>query len=338
MFAFFGISLTSRRRSRTTTIRSAVNVKNKLRRVLGDNPTLKTVLLRDLQDIHYPYDDEYKDFKKLPRWKEFSVVEFHPLGLIVSVARHYAYINKQKAEWDFTKAVNNITPVQGHHRPHSSGENEELGNAVKGFWQQLPRTQRCTAVDNRLIRFDAIEFIDDKGDTEYDCPHLFVEFQGERGPFAGGIQYLEINEHHSESLEGLKRIEVFPKRFPKPTFGTVHTDKLIVVDDRTRATLKHNFGGITLHATAEEYSYLKPTDVIAVDKTEDKEGKKTLLKITNVRVVKGKELLGSCKDNPPLRQEIERQLSRQIRPGDSVRVIEALVIYDWQIEQKRPVI
>lgn len=338
LFAFFGISLTSRRRSRTTAIRAAVNVKNKLRRVLGDNPNHQSVLLRDLQDTHYPYEDEYKDFEKRPRWKEYPVVEFHPLGLIVSVARYYAYIDKQNAEWDFTKAVNNIMPVQGHHRRHRDAEKEELGNSVKDFWQQLPRTQRCTFIYNGLIRFDAIAFIDEKGDTEYECPHLFVEFHGERGPFAGGIQYLEINEHHGESLEGLKRIEIFPKRFQKPTFGTLHADKLIFVDDRTRATLKHNLGGITLYAAVEEYSYLKPTDVIAVDKTEDKEGKKTLLKITNVRVVTGKELLGLCKDNPPLEQEIEKQLSRQITPGDNVRVIEALVLYDWQIDQNRPVI
>ena len=47
LFAFFGISLTTRRRSRTTEIRAAVNVKNKLRRVLGDNPNHKSVLIRD---------------------------------------------------------------------------------------------------------------------------------------------------------------------------------------------------------------------------------------------------------------------------------------------------
>jgi hypothetical protein len=318
LFAFFGISLTSRRRSRTTEIRSGVNVKNKLRRVLGDNLIRQSVLLRDLQDTHYPYDDEYKDFDKRPRWKEYSVVGFHPLGLIVSVARHYAYIDKPKAEWDFTKAVNNIKPVQSDYCSHRDAEKEELENAVKDFWQRLPRTKRATFVHNGFVRFDSIAFIDDKGDTEYECPHLFVAFHSECGPFSSSNQYLEINEHQDESLEGLKRIEIFPKSFPKPTFGTVYSDKFISVDDRTRATLKynkHNSGGIILYNSDKQYSYLKPTDVIAVDKTEDKEGKKTLLKITNVRVATGKELLDSCKDNPPLKQEIENQLSRQIKPS-----------------------
>jgi hypothetical protein len=102
--------------------------------------------------------------------------------------------------------------------------------------------------------------------------------------------------------------------------------------------LKYNSGGITFYDADKKYSYLKPTDVIAVDRTEDTEGKKTLLKITNVRVAKGKELLELCKDNAPLKQEIENQLSRQVKPGDSVHVIEALMIYDWQIEQNRPVV
>jgi len=338
LFAFFGISLTSRRRSRTTEIRAAVNVKNKLRRVLGDDPSHQSVLLRDLQDAHYPYEDEYKDFDKRPRWKEYSAVAFHPLGLIVSVARHYAYIDKPKAEWDFTKTVNNVMPVQGQHQRRRDADKEEQRNAVKDFWERLPRAQRATFVYNGFVRFDSIAFIDDKGDSEYECPHLFVDFHRERGPFSGSIRYLEINEHHHESLEGLKRIEIFPESFPKPTFETVYRDKFISLDDRTRATLKYNSGGITLYDADKKYSYLKPTDVIAVDKTEDKEGKKTLLKITNVRVATGKELLDSCKDNPPLKQEIENQLSRQIKPGDSVHVIEALVLYDWQIEQNRPVV
>ena len=338
LFAFFGISITSRRRSRTTEIRSKVNVKNKLRRVLGDNPSHQSVLLRDLQDVHYPYKDEYKDFDKRPRWKEYSAVEFHPRGLIVSVARHYAYIDKPKAEWDFTKAVNNIMPVQGHHHRQRESEKEELGIAVKGFWQQLPRTRRATFVYNGFIGFDSIAFIDDKGDVEYGYPHLFVDFHIERGPFSGSVQYLEIDEHNHESVDGLKRIEIFPKSFPAPTFGTVYKDKVVSLDDQTRATLKYNSSGITLYDAKKQYSYLKPTDVIGVDKTEDKEGKRTLLRITNVRFATGKELLDLCKDNPPLKQEIENQLLSRIEPSDSVHVIEALVLYGWQMDQNRPVV
>lgn len=338
LFAFFGISLASRRRLRTTDIRAGVIVKNKLRRVLGDNPSHQTVLLRDLQDTHYPYGDEYRDFDKRPRWKEYAAVGFHPLGLIVSVSRHYAYIDKLKAEWDFTKAVNIIMPVQSHHGRCRDAEKENLRTAVKGFWEQLPGTNRATFVYNGIVRFDSIAFVDDKGDTEYECPHLFIDFHSEDGPFTGNIQYLELNEHHHESLDELKRVEIFPESFSKPTFGIIYTDRFISVDDRTRAILQHNAGSITLYDADKQYSYLKPTDVIAVDKSKDREGKKTLLKITSVTGATGKELLDSCKDDPMLKQEIENQLSRQIQAGDRVLVIEALVLHDWQIQQNRPVV
>lgn len=338
LFVFFGISLTSRRRSRTTEIRAAVNVKNKLRRVLGDNPSHKSVLLRHLQDTRYPYEDEYKDFDKRPRWKEYSVVAFHPRGLIVSVARHYAYFDKTKTEWDFTKAVNNILPMEGRHRGRHDAEKEELQNAVKGFWQQLPRVNRATFVYNGLIRFDSVVLVDDKGDTEYECPHLFVDFHHKRGPFSGHMKYLELNKHQHELLDGLKRVKIFPEKFPKPSFGTVYKDRFISVDDRTRTTIKHNQDGITLYDADKRYSYLKPTDVIAVDKSEDSEGKTTPLKITNVRITTGKELLAACKENPALLQEIEGQISRELKSADTIQIIEALVLYDWQIEQNRPVI
>jgi len=152
------------------------------------------------------------------------------------------------------------------------------------------------------------------------------------------FHHLEINERHSESINGLKRITIFPETFPKPSFGTVHKEKFIELDDRTRATLKRHNGGITIYDLDRKYEYLKPSDVIGVEKTEDKDGNKTLLKITNCRMAMGDELLESYIDNPALRQEIESQIGRELKPGDKIHIIEAILIYDWQIEQDRPVI
>lgn len=338
LFAFLGISLTSRRRSRTTEIRATVNAKNKLLRSLGENPRHKSILVRDLKDTNYPYEGEYKDFEQQPRWKEYSVVTFYPLGLIVSIGRFYAYFDKVKGEWDFTKSVNNCIIANGQ-RKRRDDDDEELRNSAKGFWEQIPNANKATYVRDGLIRYDSIAFIDDKGDTEYKCPHLFVDFHRQRGPFAGMFHHLEINEHHSESINGLKRGTIFPKIFPKPTFGTVHKEKLLELDDRTRAMLKHHGGrGITIYDLDQKYGYLKPSDVIGVEKTEDKDGEKTLLKITNCRMAKGNDLLGSYRDNPALKYEIETQIGRELKSKDKVNIIEAIVIYDWQIEQDRPVI
>lgn len=69
----------------------------------------------------------------------------------------------------------------------------------------------------------------------------------------------------------------------------------------------------------------------------DKEEKATLLKITYVESRMGKQILNASKDDPVVKIEVERQISRQLRSADIVQVVEALVIYDWQTEQNRPV-
>jgi hypothetical protein len=40
----------------------------------------------------------------------------------------------------------------------------------------------------------------------------------------------------------------------------------------------------------------------------------------------------------PPKQEIETQISRELQTGDNILVVEALILYDWQIEQNRPVV
>ena len=35
--------------------------------------------------------------------------------------------------------------------------------------------------------------IDDKGDEWHKFPHIFVEFQGNRGPFTGFVEYVEFD-------------------------------------------------------------------------------------------------------------------------------------------------
>ena len=61
LFTFFGISLVSRRRSRTTEIRATVTIKNKLYKLLGEpsGDIDRNILIRDINDTHYPYRGEY---------------------------------------------------------------------------------------------------------------------------------------------------------------------------------------------------------------------------------------------------------------------------------------
>ena len=337
LFAFFGISLGSRRRSRTTNVRASVSIKNKLLRVLGDNPVRAPILIRDLQDENYPYSDAYPDFEKRPRWMALSAVGFHPLGLIFSAAKHYAFVDQKNSEWAVTKVVNAVPPLEGRGVARQNARVEHLETCVKGYWELLPRANRAMLIVQRLIRFDAIALVDDKGDSEYEFPHLYCDFDPRKGPFWGTHEYLEVDRDTSINLDGLRKIEIFPSEFPSPKFGTIFRDRLISVDEGTRMPLRQPGGAVTLYETDNRYDFLKPTDVIPIgDIGPSRES--ALIKVTNVTIHSGAELLESCADHPFRRQEIERQLARPVNADDSVRVIEASVIYDWQIEQGRPVI
>jgi hypothetical protein len=91
LFTFFGISLVSRRRSRATEVRSIITVKNRVLNTLGEDHQLyESVLVRDLKDDKYPFKDEYPDFQKQPRWKEYKAYAYHPLGVWFHVHEYYA--------------------------------------------------------------------------------------------------------------------------------------------------------------------------------------------------------------------------------------------------------
>jgi len=149
LFTFFGISLVTRRKSRVTDIRAIVSRKNKLMRVLGEQPRHQPILVRDTKDTHYPYSSNYKDFDKNPRWRVFDVRCMHPLGLIVSVQECFAYWDGAKSEWDMTGALN---LVMRHEEEDAEQRrlNHELRERIEAFWHFIPHANRATYVRNGL--------------------------------------------------------------------------------------------------------------------------------------------------------------------------------------------
>lgn len=338
LFAYFGISLVSRRRSRVTEVRAAVGAKNKLMRVLGEHPQHKSLLLRDLKDSFYPYEEDCPDFARQPRWKSYEAIEFHPLGLVVAVGQYYAFRDKKKATWDFTDVVN-VVRTGGEEARQERKQNEELALRVKGFWEMLPRSNQAMLVKNGLVRFDAIALVDDRGDSENDYPHIFVDFHPVRGPFHGLFEYLKVGERQVSHLDELTRITIFPEAFESPRFGTVYNDKYVELDDRMRSFLKHDHSGpVNLYAIDDRYAFLKPTDVIGVAQSGGTNGEGVLLKVTCVRDVLGRDILSQYERNPMLKVHVQAQVGRELVPEDCLKVIEALQIYNWQLAQSRPVI
>lgn len=74
---------------------------------------------------------------------------------------------------------------------------------------------------------DSIALIDDRGDSEFSCPHIYLEFDAKRGGLSGRRSFLELNLNRRMGLDGLTRTKVFPKEFLPPAFGTIHRDQVL---------------------------------------------------------------------------------------------------------------
>jgi len=175
LFTFFGISLVTRRRSRSTEIRFGVNNKNKLFRVLGEQIGHSPILLRDANDEHYPYESNYKDFDKSPHWKEFEATKYHAHGLVAEVAKRFAYIDRDKKEYDYTEHASLI--FRQSDSDQERREQQDARNLVEDYWDHLPNRHKAHFCEDGLVRFDEMLVIDDKGIEPHKFPHIFVEFR-----------------------------------------------------------------------------------------------------------------------------------------------------------------
>ena len=134
------------------------------------------------------------------------------------------------------------------------------------------------------------------------------------------------------------RKTIFPDKFSVPGFGTIHTGQSLAIDEATRSMLQHGRQEVTLYGLGTQYGHLKPTDVALVDGQTSRSAEKLYTKVTNIRTMKAELLLKQSKDNPTMLHDMERQIGRALKASEKVRVVEAVAIYEWQIDQNRPLI
>ena len=259
-------------------------------------------------------------------------MEMHPLGLFVQVEKYFAFRDPIKKEWDYSDAINLVD------RQVDDEEREtkhDLRKRVEDFWEFFQKSHQAMFMVNGLVRFDSIVAVDGEGDSLHKFPHIYVEFQGDRGPFVGFYKYLELGTHHHESLDGLRRAQTFPKTFSKPRFGTIYRDKSITLNDRTLNLLKNGGRWMrTLYDCNYTFQFLNPGDVIGIDQTEDHDGKQVLIKITNKRQELAKDRLKRLDNDPMAIRVVEEQIGRSVKPNDTIVIYEFKVVYEWQLEGK----
>lgn len=331
LFTFFGISLASKRRTRVTETRSAISIKNKLFRIVGEEGQFyKSILIRDLKDTKYPYEDEYSDFKAKPRWKEYVAFGHHPLGLRCHVHKYFAYVNKEKKEWDFTREVDLV-----HRERKDEDERQEVlkkRDLVSDFWDFLPRKNQGYFVINCIVKYVDIAIVDDKGDVYYNFPHIYVDFVGKMGPFAGCRNILEINKKKIDLTEDYKQINIFPKKYKKEEVGKIYKDKKIVLNPESQKEFK-GYRLDTIYETDGKYNFLNSRDVIQISDQET-EAEETFIQITYKFKEKAKVYIEQSSDPWRTKRSIELQLGRIPADDEEMNIYEFKRIYKWGLEQK----
>ena len=332
LFAFFGISLVTRKRSRASELKFSINNKNKLLRILGDGDARREfhspILARDLKDSHYPWESRYEDFDRLPRWKEFNAIEFHPLGLIVEVAKRFAIVDTQRKEWDFVSTVNLLFRQSDDAAKREDNHKKE--QTIRNFWDYMPRVKKAYLIVNGLILFEDMLVIDEKGDSLYPFPHIFVDFSKERGPFNFFLESLTVGRRQIQLDSEYKEVKFFPAVFPPARKRNIRRDHVLEFDPRVVRELMSDYFDNKLFDVTGKYAYLNQRDVIRVKGAgESVRDEETFIEITHKYQTAAKEYVS---EHPEQRALIEFQIGQELKDSDAVTVLEFERVSSWQLK------
>ncbi|TFI58421.1 hypothetical protein E2493_09810 [Sphingomonas parva] len=184
LFAYFGVSLQTRRRSIKTEVRSRLAMKRKAKRLLQPHTS---VMVRDASDDRYPFLDRTEQPRRVRgRWAVYRFGKCGAFGVELLFRRHFAFIDDDGEHWDYAERMNDAPP---HDDPLPDPERPETDAArAEAFdqWSSLPEGNRAWYELMLVLPYESIIDIDEDGDDYFDGPHIYVQpFVPEgNGPFA----------------------------------------------------------------------------------------------------------------------------------------------------------
>lgn len=227
LYAYFGISLQIRRRSQKSKLRGVLAIKRKAIKHLGpiDFRSLNEILVRDIDDDHYPYSGGVPNFKERPAWKRYFFVGHEHDGIEILMRRFFAYrdveyepdgVPKLKA-WDFTEKAN-LKPEDPW---NDDPKEKDYRHRVRDFWGKLDERKRAYFEVIGLIKYENIVDIDPEGDVYAKCPHVYVRKVNENSFCEALRQKLAAPDHWGQDVylpahADKVRVKVFPDEFPVP--------------------------------------------------------------------------------------------------------------------------
>ena len=209
LFAYFGISLTVRRRSLKTQIRSRLTIKRKTLTHLGPlkgRSYNNEILIRDSKDTAFPFKKHVADFEKNPSWWPLEFAGHYHSGIMVLTNKFYAYIADDGMHWDYFPKVNAATPM-GHpwEDKVTTDKRRISSDPVKRFWLEIINDNQAWFEILHFIPYERIVAIDEHGDPVFQHPHIYIERRPSGDFFEKG--YREV----LRGIGGFGRKIYFPK-------------------------------------------------------------------------------------------------------------------------------
>jgi hypothetical protein len=211
LFAYFGISLTIRKRTLSSRIRSRLATKRKLVRAMGKGNYLqKPTLFLHPDDQYYPYKCDAMDALGLVPWRVLTVNEHHAHGILVAVRKHFAYLHEDRSSWDAANAFND--GFDAINDPWRTEEEKQeyfvKRHEIELLMQDWQHHHKATIMVFGLLRFEDIIEVDQDGDVEFDGPIVYTEMENGRPPFSG--TFVRFRSHQGYVIENDRMTDTDP--------------------------------------------------------------------------------------------------------------------------------
>lgn len=208
LFAYFGLSLGTRQRSRLQQIQSTLVLKRKLLRAfkkdLITSLHFDNLLIRDVADETYPAPrrEEDESIFTIPPWFTAEILYAYNRGLMISQHGMDGWV-REDGTWDVLPVSASPRTGIGHDYNWQLKTEEdhvresEKHRRVQAVYNRVPDKERVFVRSFRYLPFSAMLEVDPIGDNLHTGVHLFCRYGGESGPFDKiGLHFLYYRHEH----------------------------------------------------------------------------------------------------------------------------------------------
>lgn len=194
LFAYFGLSLGSRQRSKLQQVQSTLTIKRKLLRAFKkdsiNNLHFDDLLIRDIADETYPDVPPAEDdtiLSILP-WFTAEILYSYIRGLLIVRHGMDGWV-KEDGTWDVLPVSANARSGIGHHYYWQQKTEEdhiresEKHKRLQAVLEKVPEKEKFHVRAFRYLPYSSILEVDPIGDNVHQGVHLYCRYTGEHGPF-----------------------------------------------------------------------------------------------------------------------------------------------------------